>query len=142
VEAVAFLEALAGVEAVVAGDEPAAGAYRQDVIAPQWVVHGFEFGDVLADRPDEYGYVYNYIDYGFAEDGVELRARHYLDEPGRALVMAEPSDDPFMQRVLIFLAMRYANVEWLERGRYGRVAAPFMEYIRSLAARHMREHAD
>lgn len=126
----------------MAGDDEAAGAYRQDVIAPRWVVHAFEYGDAAPGRPNQFGHVYNYLDYGFEEDGVELRARHYLDEPGRALVMAAPSDDPFMQRVLVFLAMRYASVEWLEGGRYQRIVAPFMEHIRTIAAQHMRDHAD
>jgi hypothetical protein len=134
--------AAAGEAAAVAGEDQPAGAYRQDVIAPCWLVHVFEYGDAEPGRPDNFGYAYNYLDYGFEENGVELRARHYLDEPGRALVMAEPSDDPFMQRVLIFLAMRYASVEWLEGGRYRRVAAPFMEHIRTLAAQHMRDHGE
>jgi hypothetical protein len=128
--------------AAVAGDDEATGPYRQDVIAPRWLVHAFEYGDAAPGHPDQFGHVYNYLDYGFEEGGVELRARHYLDEPGRALVMAEPSDDPFMQRVLVFLAMRYASVEWLEGGRYQRIVAPFMEHIRTIAAQHMRDHAD
>ena len=61
--------------------------YAQDIIAPVAVHHLVEYGDVSPDRPDDFGYWYNYIDYIFEEGGVTLRARHYFDEPGRALLL-------------------------------------------------------
>ena len=97
------------------------GAYTQDPIAPFLVEHRMDFGDPEPGRPDSFGHVYNYLDYGFREDGRELWARHYLDEPDTVILNGadEPMlGDPFVRRVMIFLGMRYGKMDVITpRGR-------------------------
>lgn len=115
--------------------------YAQDIIAPVAVHHFVEFGDVSPDRPDDFGYWYNYIDYIFEEGGVTLRARHYFDEPGRALLMSDCSDDPFTLRVLVFLSMRYGALQCFREGRYAVVPREIMDIVADMRTAHLASHA-
>lgn len=117
-------------------------AYLQDVIAPSMLVHGFDYGDPDPGQPGAFGYAYNFLDYLFEEDGAHVAARHYLDEPGRVLVRGcVDVGSPLVERVLIFLAMRYDEVAFLGAEGY----RPWDEALRTrivlLAEAHMRATA-
>ncbi|WEJ57688.1 hypothetical protein [Devosia sp. FJ2-5-3] len=115
--------------------------YAQDIIAPVAVYHLLEYGDATPDRPDEFGFWYNYIDYVFEEAGVSLRARHYFDEPGRALLLADCSDDPFTLKVLVFLSMRYGALKCLREGSYEIIPRAIMDRVRDMREAHLASHA-
>jgi len=97
------------------------GAYHQDPIAPFLIEHRMDFGDLQTGSPDAFGYIYNYLEYGFRDGARELWARHYLDEPGMAILNAYGGldwDDAFVRNVMVFLGMRYARMDLMtERGR-------------------------
>jgi hypothetical protein len=86
--------------------------YEQDLVTPSAIFHGFDFGDRRDDG--NFGYRYNFLDYCFEENGVDISARHYLDDPGKVSVvdpdMRELASD-FGNRVLMFLMLRFNNVE-------------------------------
>jgi hypothetical protein len=116
--------------------------YAQDVIVPTRVDHRLEFGERSPDRSDQFGYWYNYIDYLFEENGATLKARHYLDEPGAALLLADCSDDPFTLKVLVFLSMRFNALKCLSEGQYRIVPRPIMNLVQDMRAAHLAQVAD
>lgn len=115
--------------------------YVQDIVSPVSVHHLVEYGDVTPDRPDEFGFWYNYIDYVFEEGERSLRARHYFDEPGNAILMADCSDDPFTLKVLVFLSMRYEALQCFRDGRYAILPRAIMDIVAEMRHAHLAAHA-
>ena len=111
--------------------------YAQDVIAPVAVRHLVEFGDPDPNLPGLFGYWYNYFDYDFALGDRMLTARHYLDEPKRALLLGTPVEDELTMLVLQFLLMRYDTLEWLGRDGYVAVPKPVMKEVRHRLDLHL-----
>lgn len=111
--------------------------YDQDVIAPTTIRHLVEFGDPDPNLPGQFGYWYNYVDYDFAAGGRTLTARHYLDEPRRAILLGEPVEDELTLLVLQFLLMRYDSLEWLGREGYVPVPKPVMKEVRERLDLHL-----
>lgn len=101
--------------------------YHLDVIAPVAIHHLVEFGDPDPNLPGQFGYWYNYIDYDFSANGRVLSARHYLDEPRRAILLGKPVEDKLTLLVLQFLLMRYDTLEWLGSEGYVPVPKSVME---------------
>lgn len=118
------------------------GLYRQDVIAPVSVCHLVEYGDPQEGSPGEFGHWYNYIDYVFEDGDGSVRARHYFDEPGTALLISGPSEAPFVLKVMVFLLMRYPTLQWLVEGRYAPVDEGTMARVRAMLAAHLAANAD
>jgi hypothetical protein len=115
----------------------AASPYERDVIAPVAIYHRVEFGDPDPNLPGQFGYFYNYIDYDFTLGGRTLSARHYLDEPQRALLLGTPVEDELTLLVLQFLLMRYDTLEWLGRDGYLKVPKPVMNAVRERLDIHL-----
>lgn len=114
-----------------------ANPYEQDVIAPVAVRHLVEFGDPDANLPGLFGYWYNYIDYDFSLGDRVLTARHYLDEPKRAILLGQPIEDELTILVLQFLLMRYDTLEWLGDERYVPVPKIVMKEVRRRLDLHL-----
>lgn len=115
----------------------ATNPYDQDVIAPTAIHHLVEFGDPDPDLPGQFGYWYNFIDYDFAAKGRVLSARHYLDEPRRAILLGKPVEDELTLLVLQFLLMRYDTLEWLGSEGYVPVPRHVMEEVRQRLDLHL-----
>lgn len=111
--------------------------YQQDIIAPVAVHHRLEFGDPAPDRSGTFGYWYNYLDYEFEEGGVTLRARHYLDEPGAALLLSDCADDPFTLKVLVFLSLRFGALKCLRDDGYHIVPRAIMDRVTEMRDAHL-----
>ncbi|MET3896920.1 hypothetical protein ABIB57_000844 [Devosia sp. UYZn731] len=116
--------------------------YRQDIIAPVAVRHLVEYGDTNPPRPGQFGYWYNFIDYDFADGDRTLVARHYLDEPGTALLLAMPDDDDLTLRVLVFLLMRFERIKAQTPNGYQHLAAAQMVAIRQRMEQHLAASAN
>ena len=117
-------------------------AYLQDVIAPSMLAHGFDYGDPDPEQPGAFGYAYNFLDYLFEEDGAQVTARHYLDEPGRVLVRGRVDPNrPLVERVLIFLVMRYDEIALLGDEGWRPWDEALKMRIVGLAETHMRATA-
>lgn len=122
--------------------EGLAQAYLQDVIAPAALVHGLDYGDSDPAQPGVFGHVYNFLDYLFEADGERILARHYLDEPGRVLVMGHlDTATPGAERVLVFLAMRYDEIALLCEEGYRPWDDALKSRILGLAEAHMQAAA-
>ena len=111
--------------------------YEQDVIAPFAIRHRVEFGDEDPNVPGQFGYWYNYIDYDFAGGERLLTARHYLDEPKRAILLGLPIEDELTLLVLQFLLLRYDTLEWLGPNGYVPVPKPVMREVRHRLDLHL-----
>ncbi|WP_140048848.1 hypothetical protein [Devosia lucknowensis] len=118
------------------------GVYGQDIVAPAWVAHGLDYGDRERGSSGAFGYFYNFIDYGFVEGDAEYRARHYLDEQGTAHFLHPPAQDDFALRVLVFLAMRFERLVWLD-SQLGYVNIPdaVMAEVEKRMDAHMAAHS-
>lgn len=114
-----------------------ASLYAQDIIAPVAVYHLVDYGDTTPERPGEFGFWYNYIDYIFEDADKALRARHYVDEPGKALLMADCADDPFTLKVLVFLSMRYEALQCFRDGRYAIIPRAVMDQVDEMRDAHL-----
>lgn len=116
----------------------AAHPYDQDVIAPIAIRHLVEFGDPDPNLPGQFGYWYNFVDYDFAAGDRTVTARHYLDEPQRALLLGTPVEDELTLLVLQFLLMRYDTLDWLGREGYVPVPKPIMKEVRHRLDLHLK----
>jgi hypothetical protein len=99
--------------------DPISDYYSQDVIRPVRIEHGFDF--MLTSGGDAMEFMYNFLDYYFVEEGEQVTARHYLDEPHEISLQVtsrEGLQTPFIQKVLVFLGMRYPSITWLADDGY------------------------
>lgn len=82
---------------------------------PHSIVHGLDY---MERDGGGYEFYYNYLDYLWAIDGTEIRARHYLDksEPGTVAVMVPLAefDQPKYAGILAYLQRRYVVIETFE----------------------------
>lgn len=117
-------------------------AYQQDIIVPISVRHLVEFGDTTPDRPGQFGFWYNFIDYQFVEDDRDVLCRHYFDEPDRAILMATATDDDFCLRILVFLSMRYGTLQSLAGQSYAAVPDAIMAKVEVLKQQHLLANGD
>jgi hypothetical protein len=84
---------------------------------PRQIVHGCDY---LARENGDLEYYYNFLDYLWDVNGVEVRARHYLDEVGRVNVMMGLAelDRPELASMLTYLQRRFRTIATLEAGGY------------------------
>jgi hypothetical protein len=114
--------------------------YVQDIIAPASVEHLYEYG--IPDAAGHFGYIYNFLDYHFVENGRAVGARHYLHDPGSVSVYCDVGEvDDLTMRVMVFLLMRYQNLQWLEQDGYKPVPEDIMAKVRHRMEQHMAEQA-
>lgn len=111
--------------------------YNQDVIAPVAIRHLVEFGEPDPNLPGLFGYWYNYIDYDFTDGSRLQTARHYLDEPKRAILLGQPVEDELTMLVLQFLLMRFETLEWLGSDRYVPVPKIVLKEVRRRLDLHL-----
>ena len=120
---------------------PADSYYSQDAIRPSRICHGFDYGDPHDDG--SLGYIYNFIDYFFEEDGVKLWARHYLDQPGEVsvnIMELEELNCGFARKILVFLAMRYKDIHYPADEGVGLLPEALRERVTAEVQAHMARH--
>lgn len=117
-------------------------AYVQDLIAPVRVEHRVEFGDRQGEGRDEseYGHYYNYLLYAFAKGAAVAEAVHYFDEEKVTLRLLDPPDfsGTFALKVLVFLAMRYDQIDVMRDGKLVAADDASLARVQDAKWRHMR----
>lgn len=114
--------------------------YDQDLVQPRAIFHGFDFGLIKPDG--SFGYSYNFLDYYFEESGIQINARHYLEDVGKASVtngdLGVLGSD-FGLRVLMFLILRYGNVEYQGEAGYEPLPDNLLEAVGERLTVHMQQ---
>jgi hypothetical protein len=116
--------------------------YDQDLVQPKAIFHGFDFG--LPEGDGAFGYIYNFLDYYFEEDGVQINARHYLDDVGKASVSngdLQVLRTDFGIRVLMFLFMRYRDIDYPGPETYKALPNDLLETVGVRLTTHMQTTA-
>ena len=86
---------------------------QDDIIAPIAIEHGLDA--MLTGDGRAFEFHYNFLDYKFRDGDLVLTARHYMDVPGEVCLTTCPAlsfEAPFVHRVLVYLALRYAMITY------------------------------